>query len=204
MMPAPIAAVALAAALAIAASPAVAQSYEETINFIVTGNPATSEVSFGNEWTTLTTSRITAYNANECTFDMEIAAEGMGLGLSLWLMDPTPSGEADTSEQQTEQPYQSGSPIAASKVRYNLNAVTSWRIDPLETQYGRHAYEMTLDGTGKVIGVWDTTIRDTKQPEWACTAKCPLDFPPDTDLDRFSKAMDYLYSEYCTGSYSAF
>lgn len=197
---------ALAAALMVtgAAAPALAQSYEETVNFIVTGNVKTSEVSFGNQMTVASTNRITGYDANQCTFDIETTSDGLLAGLSMLFLGPELGKRPDAAVQPPPPAPDTATPILATSTRIHLNAVSGWEVLPLTSQYGLHGYQLSLNGTGDTINSGTVTISGKRAVVVDCKDKCGFNFPPDTDLDRFKKAMDYLFSQYCAGSYSAF
>lgn len=205
--------VALATALLVtgAAAPALAQSYEETVNFIVTGSSQTNESTFGNKLTLLTTSTINGYDANACTFDLTMRQEGFYLAFvdRTGASNPTGSDDSDAPAQKPQDDLLTNKPdytppSMVTRIKLDFNAVSSWRIDPITDEYGLIAYQFHLDGTGKTITSMTRRFGDGAEKDLTCTNNCGLLLSPDTDLDRFKKAMDYLFSQYCAGSYSAF
>lgn len=191
-------ALALAVALALSSTAARAQSFEETVNFLLTGNQQLSSVTFGDVMSMTNETTIVSYDGPNCKVDVSVKQGGTLLILQLLFSDPQKM-QGLPKESTTD-----GETGVVSNVTIDFNAVAQWEIKQVAGNYGPYAYQVTLNGAGEPIMSGKQSVPVVGERPLQCTDNCPYSLPLTLNLDRFEAAMNYLYSAYCTGSSSAF
>jgi len=158
---------------------ALSQSYQETVNFILLGNKQLSERQFGLGGFVEHKISIVSVNQRDCTAEIKHEAAGMGVSMI------------------------AGSGGIEMKIKIHFNAISHYQPEINSVQGVPANYDVTFDGNGKPIFLGTSRISGRTE-EINCTTNCSITLPPDLDLTRYDKAIDYLYEKFCTADQSAF
>lgn len=172
-------------AFCLSSTSSFAQSFDETMRFILTGTTTENYVAFTRPELSLTTT-ITDLNSNDCTFDYKQTAQGYAVPFLVYQLFPS----ADMSGNS---PPGLGSPLTYEG-HVSLNAINTWSL-------GENGL-VRLGGTSETVNTFRLSIPG-HEADRTCT-DCQISVPDTIDPTRWQKAVDYLKAQYCRGSTSAF
>lgn len=148
-------------------------TFEETMNFILTTNKTWSSVNFDGMWSTT----ITKYDKDNCSADIQTSFGAF----------PIAKGTLSLSGLKTWK----GFPVTVydgsrNQIQYHYSSLS------IESE------GIIFQGSFKQANFGSAASLILLATATACSQRCAIAVPSDTDWERMKKAMDYLFAHFCT------
>jgi hypothetical protein len=186
-----------------------AQSYDETVRFLIIGSKQDTTREFGIPITLMNKTTVVSTNESDCTVEFTARAYGTDVSTALMFGGPAMLGSKlgqsgsnnDSASQSAKETY------IEQSMKLHFSAMSNWKYEENLVGNIPTNFLVTFDGNGQPI--LEGTVRVAvmgaiQENQQSCATSCQISVPADTDMDRYEKALAHLYETYCSSEESAF